>query len=161
MVEACPLIQEDVEKRHLGCTDVYRRRCIGWRGLKRNFIPFCFFLTPAPLLWCWDLISEPQALWLCMPEGSSRVAQSLKTEVSYGSGLRMGRGIFLLHSLHAGLNFPSLLLVPAVHLSRNVPFLFQGKESQLFSLTWQSTWQDSKQITLLFCQDNKIWCFLQ
>lgn len=35
------------------------------------------------------------------------------------------------------------------------------EESQLFSLTWQSTWQDSKQIALLFCQDNKIWCFLQ
>jgi len=67
-----------------------------------------------------------------MPEGSGWVVQNLKTEVSYGSGLGLGRGILLLHSLHGRLNLPSLLLVPVVHLSRNMLFLFRGEESQHF-----------------------------
>lgn len=95
-----------------------------------------------------------------MPEGSVKIAWSHKPEAWYPSWLGLGRGIFLLQSLHAGLNFPSLLLVPVVYLSRNMLFLFQEEDTQLFSLLWQSTWQGSKQITL-FCQDNKIWCFLE
>lgn len=60
--QKCVLSCRTLRKGHLGCTEAYRWRCIGWRGLKRNFIPFSFFLTPVPSLWCWDLISEPQVL---------------------------------------------------------------------------------------------------
>lgn len=63
MIEVCPFLSMYflIEKRHLGCTATCPYRCIGWRWLKRNFIPFYFFLTPVPLLECQDLVSKPQA----------------------------------------------------------------------------------------------------
>lgn len=100
-------------------------------GAEEDFILFCFFLTSAPLLACCDLVSEPQAvsLWLHMPEGSDKIAWSHRPEAWCRSGLGLGRGIFLLHSLHAGLIFSFLLWVPVFCLSRNMLFLFQGEGS--------------------------------